>query len=133
MGTVYVVSGSSSYVGKSYYDFPHKAMYYSNDKDAGAGMLEVKDNRLDFKWICADGTIRDQFTMMKDVNKTQVIQAKKGQVVKLTASFVTDDYVWNKSGEKGRSIEVKPSSGKTIYTVKDNYGYLKDIFEVRVK
>ncbi len=133
VGTVYVVSGSSSYVGKSYYDFPHKAMYYSNDKDAGAGMLEVKDNRLDFKWICADGTIRDQFTMMKDVNKTQVIQAKKGQVVKLTASFVTDDYVWNKSGGKGRSIEVKPSSGKTIYTVKDNYGYLKDIFEVRVK
>ncbi len=132
-GTVYIVSGSSSYVGKSYYDFPHKAMHYSNDKDAGAGILEVKDNRLDFKWICADGAIRDQFTMMKEVNKTRIIETKKGEPVTLTASFLVDHYEWSKAGEKGRSIVVKPVAPKTVYTVKDGYGHLRDVFEVRTK
>jgi len=64
-GTVYVVSGSSSYVGKPYPDFPHKAMYYSNATDAGAALLQVQGNRLQFKWICGDGVVRDQFTMEK--------------------------------------------------------------------
>lgn len=64
-GTVYVVTGSSSYVGKADSSFPHAAMYYSNDTNLGAAMLEVHGNRLDFKWICEDGIIRDQFTIMK--------------------------------------------------------------------
>ncbi len=64
-GTVYVVSGSSSYVGKPYPDFPHKAMYYSNATDAGAALLQVQGDKLQFKWICADGIVRDQFTMEK--------------------------------------------------------------------
>lgn len=68
-GTVYVVSGSASYVGKPEPDFPHKAMYYSNATDAGAAILEVRGKQLEFKWICADGQIRDQFTMMKNAGK----------------------------------------------------------------
>lgn len=131
-GTVYVVSGSSSYVGKSYYDFPHKAMYYSNDTTAGAAILEVRGNRLDFKWICTDGVIRDQFTMMKEVNRKTTVKAKKGETVRLTASFVSDSYKWNKGNDNSQTIEVTPSSGKTTYTVKDPYGYLQDVFEVIV-
>jgi acid phosphatase type 7 len=65
-GTVYVVSGSASYVGKPEPDFPHKAMYYSNATDAGAAILEVNGSQLEFKWICADGIIRDRFTMVKN-------------------------------------------------------------------
>lgn len=129
-GVVYVVSGSSSYVGKSYYDFPHKAMYYSNDSVAGAAILEINDNRLDFKWICTDGVIRDQFTMMKDVNRKTTVQVKKGEKVKLTASFMTDTYRWSKGGSTERTVEVTPTAGKTIYTVTDPYNYLKDTFEV---
>ncbi len=131
-GTVYVVSGSSSYVGKSYYDFPHKAMYYSNDSVAGAALLEVRGNRLDFKWICADGQVRDQFTMMKNVNKRSVVRAVKGQAVRLTASFVSDLYKWNVSDRTEKSIEVSPPVGKTVYLVQDRYNYLQDVFEVIV-
>ncbi|MFI5128422.1 MAG: purple acid phosphatase family protein [Chitinophagales bacterium] len=131
-GTVYVVSGTSSYVGKPDTSFPHAAMRYSNATDAGAGMLEVQENRLDFKWICADGVIRDQFTLMKNVNKKSVIQSAKGQAVKLTASFISDKYIWNKSKQDQRTIEIVPPVGKTTYTVNDKFGCLKDIFEVNV-
>ncbi|NCU04682.1 MAG: purple acid phosphatase [Chitinophagaceae bacterium] len=131
-GMVYIVSGSSAYVGKSYPDWPHRAMYYSNDKDAGAGILEVNENRLDFKWICADGVIRDQFTMMKNVNKKTVIRSKKGEKITLTASFVVDAYKWDKTKETNRSIEVTPPVGKTKYIVKDVFNNLQDVFEVIV-
>lgn len=131
-GMVYIVSGSSAYVGKSYPDWPHKAMHYSNDSAAGAGMLEITENRLDFKWICADGVIRDQFTMMKGVNKKQTIYSRKGEKVTLKASFVTDAYKWDKDTRTARSIEVIPPVGKTKYIVKDPFNNLEDVFEVIV-
>ena len=68
-GTVYVVSGSGGQLGGHKPSWPHDAMYYSNYEAAGAVMLEIQGNRLDLKWVCADGQIRDQFTMMKDVSK----------------------------------------------------------------
>lgn len=131
-GTMYVVCGSSSYVGKADPAFSHNAMYYSNDKNLGAGMLEINGNRLDFKWICEDGVIRDQFTMMKNVNETKTLHLKKGQNIALTASFICDEYKWSNSKEQGRSNIVKPSSGKTTYTVTDTSGSLKDVFVVIV-
>lgn len=76
-GTVYVVSGSSGAQGGHKPTWPHNAMYYSNCDIGGAVMLEVQGNRLDLKWICADGQIRDHFTMMKDVNKADETVLKK--------------------------------------------------------
>jgi hypothetical protein len=131
-GTMYVVTGSSSYVGKADSSFPHKAMYYSNDKNLGAGMLEVNGNRLDFKWICEDGVVRDQFTIMKDVNKTTTIHVKKGEQATLTASFNCDEYKWSNANEHGKTIVVSPSSRKANYTVTDSSGTLKDVFIVEV-
>ncbi|CAG4995459.1 3',5'-cyclic adenosine monophosphate phosphodiesterase CpdA [Dyadobacter sp. CECT 9275] len=69
-GTVYVVSGSSGALGGHKEGYPHNAMYYSNNEIGGAVMLEAEGNRLELKWICSDGEIRDQFTMMKDVSKS---------------------------------------------------------------
>ena len=128
-GAVYVVSGSSSYVGKSYYDFPHPAMYYSNDSAAGSAILEVQENRLDFKWICSDGIIRDQFSMMKDVNKKSEIRIKKGESVTLKASYV-GNYKWS-NNQTERSITVTPVR-TTTYTVRDQQNYLKDNFKIIV-
>ncbi len=67
-GTVYVVSGSAGAQGGSKATYPHNAMYYSNNQIGGALMLEVTGNKLNVKWICADGVIRDNFTMMKEVS-----------------------------------------------------------------
>ena len=62
-------NGSAGQLGGHKPSWPHEAMYYSNNETGGAVMLEVQSNRLDLKWICADGQIRDQFTMMKDISK----------------------------------------------------------------
>jgi hypothetical protein len=65
VGTVYVVSGSAGKLGGQQTAFPHNAMYYSDADHGGACLLDVRDNRLELKWICADGEIRDQFTIVK--------------------------------------------------------------------
>jgi acid phosphatase type 7 len=64
-GTLYVVSGSAGKLGGRQTKYPHNAMYFSDETHGGASILEINGNRLDFKWICADGVIRDQFTMLK--------------------------------------------------------------------
>jgi len=129
-GTVYVVTGSAGQLGGQQKSFPHDAMFYSNADKGGASMLEVQGNRLDFKWICADGVIRDHFTIMKQVNKHNVIKVKKGGSVTLTASFI-GNYKWS-NGETGRSITIKPKSKIVTYTVADKESCVKDIFTVEI-
>jgi hypothetical protein len=131
-GTVYIVSGSAGQLGGKQLTFPHDALPYSDATHGGAGMLEIEGNRLDWKWVCADGEIRDHFTLLKNVNQRRVFNIKKGQSITLTASFPgSQSYQW--SGEKatGRSIDVKPAATKT-YTVKDPNGCLQDSFQVNV-
>ncbi|PWJ57421.1 purple acid phosphatase-like protein [Dyadobacter jejuensis] len=70
-GTVYVVSGSSGALGGHEDSYPHDAMYFSENQIGGAVLLEVQGNKLQLKWICSDGSIRDKFTMMKDVTKAE--------------------------------------------------------------
>jgi hypothetical protein len=129
-GTVYVVSGSAGQLGGQQASFPHEALPYSDATHGGSSILEVRGNRLDLKWVCADGVIRDHFTMMKNVNQHRVLTIRKGEIVTLTASF-TGDYHWSADKSTARSITVKPSSN-TTYKVKDNLNCLKDTFEVRV-
>ena len=128
-GTVYVVSGSAGKLGGKQTTFPHDATYYANADNGGASFLEVQGNRLDLKWICADGVIRDRFTMMKQVNQQKVINVKKGQPVTLTASY-TGSYKWNQSKATSKEITVKAAKGKTVFTVEDEQGCIKDSFEV---
>ena len=42
-------------------------MYFSDADHGGVSFIEVTDKQLSFKWICADGIIRDQFTMIKNL------------------------------------------------------------------
>lgn len=128
-GTVYVVAGSGGQLGSTKPDFPHKAMYHSDAQHGGGVMLEVEGNRLDLKWIAADGVIRDQFTMEKGVNKEMTQEIARDQSVELKASFI-GDYVWS-NGAKTRTITVKPAES-TDYTVKDGQNCIQDIFHVKV-
>jgi len=128
-GTVYLVNGGSSELGGIQKEYPHNAMYYSNYKFGGTNIIEVQGNRLDVKWVCEDGIIRDHFTMMKNVNKKEVVKIKKGKSATLTASFV-GDYKWS-NNEKTRSIKVSPDV-TSIYSVHDKYGCVQDRFEVVV-
>lgn len=128
-GIVYVVSGSAAYVGKSQYGLNHPAMFYSNDTTAGAAILEVEGNRLDFKWIGSDGIIRDKFTMMKDAGRDTELKIQKGESIALKASFV-GSYKWSTKATT-RSITVRPLK-TTTYIVKDPANGITDRFRVVV-
>ncbi len=68
-GTVYVLSGSAGKLGGKQAEYPHNAMYFSDADHGGSCVLDIQGNRLELKWICADGVIRDQFTMVKEQGK----------------------------------------------------------------
>lgn len=128
-GIVYAVVGTSGKVSGSSTGYPHNAMYYSNITNGGALVIEIEKNRLDAKWVCADGVIRDNFSMMKNVNKTNAVTIATGSSTKLTASWL-GNYYWS-TGERTQSITVTPSSSKQ-YSVTDGLSCLKDVFNVTV-
>jgi 3',5'-cyclic AMP phosphodiesterase CpdA len=130
-GTVYVVTGSAGKIGGAQPTWPHNAMTVSNNTVTGASMLEIQGNRIDLKWLSADGKIGDQFTMMKDVNKTTDITVQKGKPVTLTASYV-GNYNWTGSSETQKSITVRPTQ-TTTYTVRDQFNCIQDKFNVTVE
>ncbi len=127
--TVYVVSGSAGQLGGQQPGYPHSAMYYSNASNGGSMILEVQDTRLDAKWICGDGIIRDQFTMMKNVNRHKDTTISAGNSITLTASYV-GNYSWHPGNQNTRSITVTPAPGTTKYIVKDNFSCLTDSFTI---
>ena len=128
-GIVYVVAGSAGQLEGSSSGYPHNAMYYSNVSIGGALYFEVEGNRLNGKWISGDGIIRDNFTIMKDVNKTTNLNIPPGTPTQLTASWV-GNYNWSTS-ETTKTITVAPVSN-TNYTVNDGLGCLNDVFNITV-
>ena len=128
-GIVYAVVGVSGQVGGSTTGYPHNAMSYSNVTNGGSMVIEIENNRLDAKFLGSDGVIRDNFTIMKEVNKTTDTTMTAGGSVTLTASWI-GNYLWS-NGATTRSITVNPAS-TTSYTVHDNVSCLTDIFNVTV-
>ena len=128
-GIVYVVAGSAGQLEGSSSGYPHNAMYYSNVSIGGSLFFEVEGNRLDAKWISADGVIRDQFTIMKEVNMTTNLTINAGTPTQITASWV-GAYNWSTS-ETTKSITVAPTAN-TTYTVTDGMNCLTDVFNVTV-
>jgi hypothetical protein len=130
-GTVYVVSGSAGQLGGTQSGYPHNALAaYSNATNGGAMILEVEGNRLDAKWICADGSIRDKFTLMKNTNFTKTFTINEGDSVQLTAGF-NGRYAWSHTADSTKSLWVKPTD-TTTYVVKDVYECVTDSFIVNV-
>jgi len=128
-GIVYAVVGSAGQLGGTSTGYPHNAMFYSNSTNGGTLFFEVENNRLDAKWIGADGVIRDNFTIMKEVNITSQVATTAGTPVVLTASW-PGNYSWS-TGATSRSITVSPVIN-TTYTVSDGAGCLTDTYHVTV-
>lgn len=126
-GTVYAVVGSSGQLGGVQVGWPHNAMVYSDNTNGGALALKVEGNRLDADWICADGVVRDRFTIMKDVNKKEFISINSGAVVGLSSSW-TGTYNWSNTGTLKNNSYTASGSGKDTITVTDNFNCLKDSF-----
>jgi methionine-rich copper-binding protein CopC len=128
-GTVYVVAGSAGASGATQAGYPHNAMPWSVN-DGGMMYFEIEGNRLDAKFIRRTGVIADQFTIMKDANKTTDLSITSGTPTELTASW-NGSYLWS-TGETTKTITVAPVSN-TTYTVSDGASScVTDIFNVTI-
>lgn len=131
-GTVYVVTGSAGQLGGQQVGFPMAAMKYSNSLIGGSLLLQVRENRLDAKWICSDGPVRDRFTIMKNVNRNTSHTVTEGETLPLSASFLST-YFWSSSATaRTRTIIVSPAKGDYTITVRDSLGCLRDTFNIHV-
>lgn len=128
-GIVYAVVGSAGQLGGTSTGYPHDAMYYSNVTNGGALYLEIENNRLMGKWIGSDSLIRDNFTIMKNVNKTSTVSINSGISTTLMASWI-GSYFWS-TGARTRKITVSPNT-TTTYLVTDGKNCITDVFEVHV-
>jgi hypothetical protein len=129
-GTVYVVAGSSGNSGGTnpgIDGYPHNALPYSIN-DGGIFVFDITENRLDAKFIEQNGTIFDNFTIMKDVDKTTNQTIPMGSSVTLTASW-NGTYSWN-TGATTKSVNVTPVTAETTYTVQDGLGCILDQFNI---
>src|SRR5205085_2833462 len=100
----------------------------------GSLALEIQGNRLDAKFIAADKTIKDQFSIFKDVNKATTLTVSPGQQATLTASW-TGNYSWS-TGATTNAITINQPAGNYEYIVTDNANNqnkcLSDTFHVQV-
>lgn len=130
-GTVYVVAGSAGQVNasssNSYPVFYTRNQSTSNGGEAGTLYLEIQDNRLDAKFIGNSGIVRDQFTIMKDVNRHNNLQAVLNKPVTLSASW-PGSYFWsgeleNAGNNRQQSVRFVPKKAG-VYTcyVSDSAG-----------
>lgn len=131
-GTVYVVAGSAGQLDAGVQSsWPHNAMSgYNNSTNGGSVLLTFDGNRMDAKWICADGVVRDQFTMIKDANKVKNYTVPSGESLTLSASW-NGQYTWSHNGATTSTVNVSPTSN-TIYVVTDQYQCVADTFIVTV-
>jgi hypothetical protein len=125
-GTVYVLSGSAGQLGGTQGSFPHNAMHYSNATNGGSFIIDVQANRLDAKWLCADGVIRDKFTIYKDVNSVKVYSVSPTATTNISASWPGTS-VWSNSATTS-SISVTTSVNATFW-VKDPNNCVADTFK----
>ncbi|MEP6748245.1 MAG: metallophosphoesterase family protein [Bacteroidota bacterium] len=146
-GTVYVVAGSAGQVtgkgGNTYPLFYTRNESTSDGGETGALYLEVQDNRLDAKFVGKSGIIRDQFTIMKGVNRNIVVPATINKPSILTASWI-GGYNWHSATDasvpvngSARTFGVTPlAAGNIIYYVSDSVSpkttCLADTFTLQV-
>ncbi len=130
-GTVYVVAGSAGASGGTNTNFGAYAMPFAVN-DAGIFYFEVEDNRLDAKMLRQNGSVFDQFTIMKDVNQSSSQNITNGSSVALTASWPqSGNYTWTATPGTTRSVNVTPPNNATTnYTVSDAFGCVTDQFSV---
>jgi acid phosphatase type 7 len=137
IGILYVVAGSAGWqpsaqpTSGQVGTFPHDAMQYSNATigNGGSLYLEIEANRLDAKWITEDGSIKDQFTIMKDVNFTQNVSISTASPINISASWI-GTYVWQTPTSSTKSISINNPMNGLVYYVHDTQGCLNDVIQI---
>jgi hypothetical protein len=129
-GTIYCVVGSAGRLDWNGDPNPHPVSAYSNYTIGGSLLLTIDNSRLDGRWVCADGVIRDNFTVFKNVNKTEKKTVEYGVKTRLNASWRGSN-VWSNGVRNKDFIDVILRKD-TTFTVVDSLDFLKDIFQISV-
>lgn len=129
-GTVYTVCGCSSKLGTTSSGWPHPAMYSYSNTILGSMLIEVKDNRLDAKFINSSGTVSDAFTIVKDAGTVHTISSCPGDNITLKPSWPAT-VEWFPSGLFADSTIVNPAVS-TVYYAYDSLSCIKDTFIVNI-
>ncbi|MBP6335295.1 MAG: fibronectin type III domain-containing protein [Bacteroidia bacterium] len=87
-GTVYVVCGTSGYIGAIQSDWPHNAMYDYSVSHYGSLVIDVQGNGLTCKYLTSTGIIRDEFTIIKPGFPTSTINQQ------LSAEEINTFSIW---------------------------------------
>ncbi len=124
-GVIYATVGSSGRLDPSEPTTApqHPTSFYSNTTEGGSLLVKIEDNRLDARWITAEGQTKDQFTILKDVNKKQKIDADFGDNLTLSPSW-NGNYRWS-TGERKKQLNINIRNNET-FIVKDSLGCLSD-------
>lgn len=129
-GTIYCVVGSAGRLDWNGDPNPHRSSIYSNVSIGGSLLFTINDNRLDARWISTDGVVRDNFTVFKNVNKTEKKTVEFGETIRLTSSW-KGSHLWSNGINNQSFIEISPRKDTTLSVV-DSLGFLKDNFQISV-
>ena len=131
-GTIYAVNGSGGQLGGQSPGFPHPASIYNNVTVGGSMLIDVQGNRLDAQFLLSDGSVQDQFTLMKDVSKATALTTEFADTLQLSASW-PGSYQWT-GGQTTRAIRyVANKAGVYPVTVTDPQQCLTDRFTLTVQ
>lgn len=109
---------------------PHPSSVYSNISIGGSLLFTINDNRLDARWVAADGVILDNFTVFKNVNITEKKTVEYGQNLRLSSSW-KGSHLWSNGVNNKDFIDFSPRKD-TLISVVDSMGFLKDNFQISV-
>ena len=129
-GTIYAVAGSAGRLDWNGYDIPLPCNTYYNYKEGGSLVIKVNDNRLDGSWVTGGKEVKDKFTIFKNTQKEQTVNAIYGETVQLKASW-PGTYRWSDGRSISRSINYVALTD-TVVSVIDSLGYLEDKFYIKV-
>jgi hypothetical protein len=129
-GAVYSVVGCSGKLSGTSSGWPHPVMYQATNTHLGSMLLEINGNQLDAKFILADSTVYDSFTIMKNAGEKKSLSTCAGDQVVLYPSF-SGSALWSPSGTTEDSLVITPlTSG--IYVATEPLTCAKDTFIVTV-
>lgn len=130
-GTVYVVCGCSGKNDSSPSSgWPHPAMYKYANTIYGSMAIDIKDNKLEGKFITSTGTVFDSFTIIKNAGGSKTYTVCPNESINLKSTF-PDKVTWFPDNIQSDSISISTPVSTVVYAT-DLAGCIKDTFNINV-
>lgn len=132
-GIIYVVAGSAGQISGNQTSFPHNAMYYSNNTNGGSLYLEIENKRLDAKWIATNGVILDKFTILKDANKSSIVNLPNnatGAILTAPSPSWQGSYFWQHDLSNNQTITINNPQNGMNFLIKDSLACMADTIKI---